>query len=76
MIMFYITVKYCGGSMCNVLHWLQCLHTWSPAAGAVWEGCGSSRRWSISRESGSLGGPGGAGVPFLLTLCLLCAEAV
>lgn len=42
---------------------LTCLNTWFPAAGAVWEVCGTFWRETLSRESGSLGGPWGAGVP-------------
>lgn len=31
------------------------LRTWSPACGAVWESCGTSRRLTVAGESVSLG---------------------
>lgn len=38
----------------NIPSRLLYLNTWSRVDGAVWEGCGSFRRWSFARGSVSL----------------------
>lgn len=39
----------------NVLSWLVCLSSWFLGGSALWEDCGTFRRWRIMRGSVSLG---------------------
>jgi hypothetical protein len=48
----------------NITYRLTCLDTWSPAAGAVWEGYGLVRGWSLA----------GGSIPMRLSSEVLCHD--